>query len=93
LYKNLVNQSRLPLPEIMFAARILKAMKEAHSVSQTGAVGLDGKMIDAPMIKQVFQFHCTNCPRDFPILLRKLLQARRIIAMAEAANLEIQNLL
>lgn len=37
----------------MFAARVLKAMKEAQSVSQ-GAIGLDGKMLDAPMIKQVF---------------------------------------
>lgn len=52
----------------MYATRILKAMEEAHSVSQTGAVGLDGKMIDAPMVKQVCIPRClwplllhTNC--------------------------------
>ena len=38
--------------EIALAARIVHAMKEAHAL-QKGAVGLDGQMIDAPMIKQV----------------------------------------
>ena len=38
--------------EIERAAKIVHAMKLAHS-SQKGAVGLDGFMIDAPMIKQV----------------------------------------
>ncbi|KAM6494139.1 Pyruvate/Phosphoenolpyruvate kinase-like domain containing protein [Amanita muscaria] len=37
--------------EIDRAAKIVHAMKLAHS-SQKGAVGLDGFMIDAPMIKQ-----------------------------------------
>ena len=38
--------------EINRSSKILNAMKEAHEL-QKGAVGLDGTMIDAPMIKQV----------------------------------------
>ncbi|KAF5369391.1 hypothetical protein D9758_002808 [Tetrapyrgos nigripes] len=37
--------------EILRAAKILHQMKAAHA-SQKGAIGLDGEMIDAPMIKQ-----------------------------------------
>ncbi|KAG7089746.1 hypothetical protein E1B28_011400 [Marasmius oreades] len=37
--------------EITRAAKILHQMKSAHA-SQKGAIGLDGEMIDAPMIKQ-----------------------------------------
>jgi len=38
--------------EILRAAKILHQMKAAHA-SQKGAIGLEGEMIDAPMIKQV----------------------------------------
>jgi citrate lyase beta subunit len=44
--------SILKLVEILRAAKILHQMKVAHA-SQKGAIGLDGEMIDAPMIKQV----------------------------------------
>ncbi|KAJ3862349.1 citrate lyase beta subunit [Lentinula novae-zelandiae] len=37
--------------EILRAAKILHGMQVAHA-SQKGAIGLDGEMIDAPMIKQ-----------------------------------------
>jgi citrate lyase beta subunit len=37
--------------EIQRAAKIMRAMSIAHN-SQKGAVGLEGIMIDAPMIKQ-----------------------------------------
>ncbi|THV00864.1 beta subunit of citrate lyase [Dendrothele bispora CBS 962.96] len=37
--------------EILRAAKILYQMKDAHA-SQKGAIGLEGEMIDAPMIKQ-----------------------------------------
>ncbi|KAJ3904445.1 citrate lyase beta subunit [Lentinula edodes] len=37
--------------EILRAAKILRGMQVAHA-SQKGAIGLDGEMIDAPMIKQ-----------------------------------------
>lgn len=43
------------LPEILRAAKILKGMQVAHAASK-GAVGLEGEMIDAPMLKQVL-FH------------------------------------
>lgn len=39
-------------PEILRAAKILHQMEVAHA-SERGAVGLDGEMIDAPMLKQV----------------------------------------
>ena len=38
--------------EIVRAGKILKEMQRAHG-AQIGAIGLDGQMIDAPMIKQV----------------------------------------
>ena len=38
--------------EIIRAAKILHSMASAHSEAK-GAVGLDGEMIDAPMLKQV----------------------------------------
>lgn len=38
--------------EILRAAKILHGMQVAHA-SQKGAIGFDGEMIDAPMIKQV----------------------------------------
>ena len=41
------------MSEIVRAARILKEMLRAHE-AEIGAIGLDGQMIDAPMIKQVF---------------------------------------
>lgn len=40
------------ISEIIRAARILKEMHRAHE-AEIGAIGLDGQMIDAPMIKQV----------------------------------------
>ena len=40
------------ISEIVRAARILKEMQRAHE-TEIGAIGLDGQMIDAPMIKQV----------------------------------------
>ena len=40
------------ISEIDRAARILKEMQRAHE-AEIGAIGLDGLMIDAPMIKQV----------------------------------------
>ena len=40
------------ISEIVRAARILKRMQRAHE-AEIGAIGLDGQMIDAPMIKQV----------------------------------------
>ncbi|TEB39694.1 beta subunit of citrate lyase [Coprinellus micaceus] len=56
-----------PTPEeILRAAKILKGLKEAHA-SEKGAIGIDGEMIDAPMLKQ----------------------AEKIIAVAEAAGLDI----
>lgn len=42
-------------PEILRAAKILHQMEVAHS-SQKGAVGLEGEMIDAPMLRQVLLF-------------------------------------
>ncbi|CAA7261424.1 unnamed protein product [Cyclocybe aegerita] len=48
----LINKTFVPTQdEIALAARILSAMHNAHA-SKKGAVGLDGKMIDAPMIRQ-----------------------------------------
>ena len=44
------------ISEIVRAARILKEMQRAHE-AEIGAIGLDGQMIDAPMIKQVI----ANC--------------------------------
>lgn len=43
------------IPEILRAAKIMKGMQEAHA-SDRGAIGLEGEMIDAPMLKQV-RFH------------------------------------
>lgn len=40
--------------EIVRAARILGQMQQAHEAG-IGAIGLDGQMIDAPMIKQVIE--------------------------------------
>lgn len=40
------------ISEIVRAAKILKEMQRAHE-AEIGAIGLDGQMIDAPMIKQV----------------------------------------
>lgn len=40
------------LLEILRAAKILRAMERAHA-AEKGAVGLEGEMIDAPMLKQV----------------------------------------
>ncbi|KAF9485859.1 beta subunit of citrate lyase [Pholiota conissans] len=49
---DVINSTFVPTrDEINRAARILQAMQKAHD-SQKGAVGLDGTMIDAPMIKQ-----------------------------------------
>ncbi|KAF8158260.1 citrate lyase beta subunit [Crassisporium funariophilum] len=47
-----INSTFVPTEEeIIRAAKIIKAMKVAHE-SEKGAVGLDGEMIDAPMVKQ-----------------------------------------
>ncbi|KAF8195490.1 Pyruvate/Phosphoenolpyruvate kinase-like domain-containing protein [Pholiota molesta] len=47
-----INSTYVPTrDEIVHAAKILQAMQKAHD-SQKGAVGLEGTMIDAPMIKQ-----------------------------------------
>ena len=43
---------KLSFVEILRAAKILRSMALAH-VSEKGAVGLEGEMIDAPMLKQV----------------------------------------
>jgi citrate lyase beta subunit len=40
------------ISEILRAAKIVHNMEKAH-IAQKGAVGLEGEMIDAPMIKQV----------------------------------------
>lgn len=40
------------ISEIVRAAKILKEMQRAHE-AEMGAIGMDGQMIDAPMIKQV----------------------------------------
>jgi len=49
--------------EIIRAAKIIHAMKIAHQ-SEKGAIGLDGEMIDAPMIKQV----SSACRAPTPLL-------------------------
>ncbi|KAK7014094.1 hypothetical protein VNI00_019416 [Paramarasmius palmivorus] len=47
-----IQSTFVPTPqEITRAAKILHQMKTAHA-SEKGAIGLDGEMIDAPMIKQ-----------------------------------------
>lgn len=38
--------------EILRAAKIVRAMQQAQAIEK-GAVGLEGEMIDAPMLKQV----------------------------------------
>jgi hypothetical protein len=52
--------------EILRAAKILRAMEHAHA-SEKGAVGLEGEMIDAPMLKQVWKI---NASFSFGILSR-----------------------
>ena len=53
--------------EINRAARILQAMRKAHD-SQKGAVGLDGTMIDAPMIKQASLHEVlANAPQSYSL--------------------------
>ncbi|TFK20009.1 beta subunit of citrate lyase [Coprinopsis marcescibilis] len=48
----IINSTFVPTSEeILRAAKILKGMKEAHA-SEKGAIGLEGEMIDAPMLKQ-----------------------------------------
>lgn len=48
----IIHASYGPTPEeILRAAKILKGMQEAHA-SEKGAIGIDGEMIDAPMLKQ-----------------------------------------
>ncbi|KAF9568806.1 beta subunit of citrate lyase [Agrocybe pediades] len=62
-----INSTYVPTEEeILKAAKIIKAMESAHK-SGKGAADLEGKMIDAPMIKQ----------------------ARRILDVAQAAQLDI----
>lgn len=74
----------LDLLEILRAAKIVYGMEQAHR-SQKGAIGLDGEMIDAPMIKQVW-FTIKEARR---LKLNSLVQAERIIHIAQAAGLEI----
>jgi citrate lyase beta subunit len=38
--------------EILRAAKIIEGMKGAHA-REKGAIGLEGEMVDAPMLKQV----------------------------------------
>ena len=57
-------QSRQILSEIQRAAKIMRAMIIAHN-SQKGAVGLEGIMIDAPMIKQVARIAYFMNPRGW----------------------------
>jgi len=47
------------LLEILRAAKILHAMERAHA-TEKGAVGLEGEMIDAPMLKQVWHTNTTS---------------------------------
>jgi len=55
--------------EIIRAAKIIHAMKLAYQ-SEKGAIGLDGEMIDAPMIKQVSSA-CRSAFRQTDIFRRK----------------------
>jgi hypothetical protein len=62
-------------------------MQRAHE-AEIGAIGLDGQMIDAPMIKQVIvicRFGTSNTQTDE-------FQAQKIINLAKAAGLEIPSL-
>lgn len=57
---------------------------ELTHASGKGAVGLEGEMIDAPMIKQVW--------RSSPLLSmndQQILQANKTVQVARAAALEI----
>lgn len=51
--KHLDSMHNIRRTEIKRAAKILDAMHLAHEV-KLGAIGLEGEMIDAPMIKQVY---------------------------------------
>lgn len=70
----------------MRAAKIVHAMAQAHG-NERGAVGLEGEMIDAPMLKQV----------QFLLVIVALAsahakatsQAEKTIQAAKAAGLEI----
>lgn len=60
-------------------------MNKAYTISQRGAVGLDGKMIDAPMVKQV-----SHCAYWVFYTEKIVLQARKVIAMADAGKLNYE---
>jgi len=70
----------------VFAARILKAMNEAQSISE-GAVGLDGKMIDAPMVKQVFYAaKCEMSAEKIFCRLERSLRWRKLLTSIYRSN-------
>ncbi|RXW24505.1 hypothetical protein EST38_g1365 [Candolleomyces aberdarensis] len=52
----IIQSTFVPTPEeILRAAKILKGLKNAHISEAKGAIGIDGEMIDAPMLKQAEQ--------------------------------------
>ncbi|KAF8827479.1 hypothetical protein HHX47_DHR4000125 [Lentinula edodes] len=72
--------------EILRAAKILRGMQVAHA-SQKGAIGLDGEMIDAPMIKQVNLYYSSFITRI--TLIISIIQATKIVEIAKEAGIEI----
>lgn len=66
--------------EILRAAKILHQMKLAHE-AEKGAIGLEGEMIDAPMIKQVscLQFNKTTAHISFLRQKRSSLLQRQLV--------------
>ena len=77
---------RLP-SEILRAVKILHGMQAAHAASK-GAVGLEGEMVDAPMLKQVIVL----LPDVSPRWLKPFLQAENTIRVAKAAGLDIPDI-
>lgn len=82
---------RAPPTEILRAAKILKGLKNAHISEARGAIGIDGEMIDAPMLKQVSIGNLWFFAMPLANPTARITQAEQIIAIAEAANLTIPN--
>ncbi|KDR82658.1 hypothetical protein GALMADRAFT_836735 [Galerina marginata CBS 339.88] len=83
-----INSTYVPSQEeIERASKIIQAMKLAHK-SQKGAADLDGKMIDAPMIKQESILDSRVAVCNFNI---STIQAQRSLDIAASAGLEIPN--
>ena len=61
-------------------------MKIAHG-AEKGAIGLEGEMIDAPMIKQVLEIWVVKWEHE-----TNSTQAEKVIQVAEAAGLLIPQL-